>query len=447
MWRSPDTPGEVNGILVVQSRQPVLLTPDQEAVFSTIAIHLAVLLASCLSHEISIAPENHLYRGVSGAPGLAIGCAVVAKHPLLSEVTPLPVTDTLAELTRWQEIKNTTFAEFSREKSMIQPAISPVFSSVIDVGKMMLKDPAFERMVTHEIAQGFHIPWGIKQAVSHFSEQFKAMHDPYLKARYEDVEHLGDKLYQIWLGDSHPVIEHHGEPLILVGDRICVSTIATLSTQMLAGIVCLGGASLSHIAVLANALGIPAVMGVGELTLDDGDTIVVDGDRAEVVCAPGRPLLAEYQRLSIERQLISEQLLENCLQPAITKDQIPITLMANTGLQADVEPGLRYGAEGIGLFRTEIPFMVSQALPSEEEQELLYRHVLKQYAGKPVYMRTLDIGSDKPLPYLPIVQEDNPALGLRGIRYTLDNLSLFTTQLRALLKAADGGINCTSYSP
>ncbi|SHO56517.1 phosphoenolpyruvate--protein phosphotransferase [Vibrio quintilis] len=427
--------GQVNGVLVVQSRLPETLTPEQEAVLSTIAIHLALLLDSFSSHEHLITPENHLHRGVSGAPGLTIGKVIIARHPELSAVTPIQVQDTLTELNRWQEIKNTALTEFAREKTLLQQAASKGLASVTDVGKMMLQDPAFERMVTNEIARGFHLPWGVKQAVSHFCEKFMAMCNPYLQARHEDVEHLGDKLYQIWLGSDNLVSDDNGEPLILIGERISVSTMADLSTRNLTGIVCSGGASLSHIAILANALGIPAVMGTGELALKDGDTLIVDGDRGEVIVSPGETLLEEYQSLTTERQQLSDQLLLHCRRPTRTKDNEPVVLMANTGLQADIEPGLRHGAEGIGLFRTEIPFMASQALPSEEDQVLLYSYVLSQYQDKPVCIRTLDVGSDKPLPYLPLVPEDNPALGLRGIRYTLDNLSLFTTQLRALLRA------------
>lgn len=431
--------GRPNGVLVAQRRVSQAMDSDEEAVLSTLAVHLAVLLESFTVHQIStVAAENIVARGVSGAPGLALGVAVVQSLPYLVQAQRKAIEDVDSEVQRWQQLKNEAVAEFEREREIIRAEMSEGLAAVLDAYQMMLEDPTFGQMVRDEILKGEHLPWALRQTVEFFSKQFKAMGDAYLQARHEDVEHLGDKLYQMLLGQTQPDLQQQDAALILVGDRISVSTIANLSTQNLVGIVCFEGAALSHIAVFANALGIPAVMGVPDLKVNNGERLVVDGDRAEVITLPSLTLWEEYHRLMIERRMLTAKLLENATLPARTTDGERITLMANSGLQADVEPGLRYGAEGIGLYRTEIPFMVSSSLPSEGEQVKLYRHVIERYQGKPVYMRTLDVGSDKPLPYMPIVAEENPALGLRGIRYTLDNPSLLSTQLRAILKAAEG---------
>jgi phosphotransferase system enzyme I (PtsI)/phosphotransferase system enzyme I (PtsP) len=428
--------GMVNGVLVVQSRRSRTLDSEQEALLSTLAIHLALMLKSISVSPHEVHSENRVYRGISGAQGIAVGKAFTQYHPFISQAQVMRVEDIPAEMSRWRSVRQTAIDELIREREIVQREMGEGLASVLDAYQMMLQDDGFDQRILSEISEGFHLPWALKKTVEFFSEQFKALDDPYLRSRHEDIEHLGDKLYQIWQGKSGHEIPSGGEPLILIGDRISISTITNLAMKKLHGIVCFEGASLSHIALFANALGIPAVMGTGDLAINNGDILIVDGESAEVICCPSETLLREYRSLIRERKLITARLLSDSHIPAVTTDNVRISLLANSGLQADVEPGLRHGAEGIGLYRTEIPFMISAKLPSEQDQESIYRSVFDLYPDKPVYLRTLDIGSDKPLPYLPAIREDNPALGLRGIRYTLDNLSLITTQLRAVMKSA-----------
>lgn len=427
--------GSVNGVLVVQSRTSMVLDADQQALLSTLAIHLAVLLDSY--PDSLVQNENLAYYGISGAPGLAIGRALVQRNPTLSRVRKQDAENPEHELALWREVREKALQELVEERAVVLRELGESAASVVDAHQMLLMDPGVDRRVTEELHTGVQLPWALKKVVEHYSELFRAMDDPYLRARHEDIDHLGDKLYQIWQGGAALEADVVDGPVILVGERITVSAIASLATQQLQGIVCFEGAALSHIAVFANALGIPAVMGVGQLPLKNGELVIVDGEHGEVICAPGDAMLDEYQRLIDGRQLIKERLLGDVQLQAVTLDNVRIALMANSGLAADVAPGLRYGAEGIGLYRTEIPFMIHDSLPSEAEQAAIYRNVFSVYAGKPVYLRTLDIGSDKSLPYLPSVQEENPALGLRGIRYTLDNPSLLVTQLRAAIRAAE----------
>jgi phosphotransferase system enzyme I (PtsI)/phosphotransferase system enzyme I (PtsP) len=309
---------------------------------------------------------------------------------------------------------------------------------VIDAYRFMLEDPQFNQQVVAEINNGTAIPGSVKKAVFALSEAFKAMSDPYLQARHEDIEHLGQQLYELWLGDHEQDVSIIKGPTILVGRSISVSMISKLYTRQLNGIVCYEGASLSHVAVFANALGIPAVMGVGKLTISEADTLIIDGDAGEVVLNPDESLRDEYQRVIWDRQAATSELLKHAGTPTFTSDQHRVALMANSGLQSDIAPGLRNGAEGIGLYRTELPFMVSNSLPSEQDQQTIYEKLFDKYRGKPVYIRTLDIGSDKALPYLPVIDEENPALGLRGIRFLLNNIPMLKTQLRAIFKASKG---------
>jgi phosphotransferase system enzyme I (PtsI)/phosphotransferase system enzyme I (PtsP) len=219
---------------------------------------------------------------------------------------------------------------------------------------------------------------------------------------------------------------------------ISISDIARYKREQLVGILCQSGSSLSHTAVLANALGLPAVMGTGKIkNLIAGVPAILDGHQGQVILNPLPAVVEEFQQLANNERLLFEGLEELKELPAVTPDGHRIRLFANTGLMADVSPGLKRGAEGIGLYRSEIPFMEHENFPTEEEQKQIYRHVLSAYAGKPVTLRTLDIGGDKVLPYYHF-NEENPSLGWRGIRFSLDNRPIFMTQIRAMLRAAEG---------
>ncbi|MFT7177715.1 MAG: phosphotransferase system enzyme I (PtsI)/phosphotransferase system enzyme I (PtsP) [Halioglobus sp.] len=275
--------------------------------------------------------------------------------------------------------------------------------------------------------------------ISHYAELFLAMEDPYLRARNEDIKHLGNRLYETWRGRGLADVELEiTTPVVLVGEQVSISDIAGVPKEYLAGIVCFGGSVMSHTAVLANALGVPAVMGLGELKgICNGETIIVDGDHGAVVLHPDEAIQKEYELLLHARLQEEGELSHWRDRPALTLDGHRVQLYANSGLLADISPGINNGAEGLGLYRTEIPFMISETFPSEQAQVDTYQQVFNAYQDKPVYMRILDIGGDKPLPYFPI-HEENPALGWRGIRICLDNTSLLMTQLRAMLRAAIG---------
>ncbi len=429
---------QVNGVLVVQSRRADVLPSEYVALLSTLATHLAMLLATYSKDVFFSHSQTRLYQGISGAQGLALGKAFILKQSKLTEIQKLKTDDVEAELVRWVNLKAETMSELRDERNTIKDSLGEGLASVLDAYQMFLKDVTFEQRIVDEITAGFQLSWAIRQAVSFFTDKFKAMDDPYLQARHEDIEQLGTKLYQIWQRTSEPEVPSGDDPLILVGDHISVSDIVNLTTERLAGIVCFAGGSLSHVAVFANALGIPAVMGLGDVSVQNGELLVVDGDTGLAICSPGRSAIREYKRIISERLSLASRLQADSQLPAVTKDNVRVTLLANSGLQADVLPGLRFGAEGIGLFRTEVPFMVRSSLPSEDDQEAIYANLISHYKDKPVYFRTLDIGADKPLSYLPVVKEDNPALGWRGIRYILDNQPLLITQLRAVMRAAAG---------
>lgn len=434
--------GQVIGVLLVQSRRSELLDAEQEAFLTTLASHLALLIYTLPEQRTAKTLANDRRQGICGASGVAIGYAKIITAERLMAVSERPCDDIENTLQDWEQLKAVVTSELKEERKIIENTLGESLAAVLDAHQMLLDDPAFSNRIVDEIGMGKSLPWAIKQTVSFFSDQFLAMEDPYLRARHEDIIQLGEKLYQAWQGNRKEQFENdNNSPIVLVGHHISISDIVSLPAGQLAAIVCFAGAALSHIAVFANALGIPAIMGVGALPIKGGEQLIVDGENSQVILNPGKALIREYQLIVTGREAFDSKLLALRDLPATTIDGTNITLLANSGLQADIMPGINNGAEGLGLYRTEIPFMIRQTLPSEDEQVSVYQQVVDAYQDKPVYIRTLDIGADKALPYLPTIQEENPALGWRGIRFTLDNLQLLITQYRAIMRAASARSN------
>lgn len=235
---------------------------------------------------------------------------------------------------------------------------------------------------------------------------------------------------------------------ILVGEDLTASHLAEVPIERLGAIVSARGTGSSHIAILARALNVPAVMGVSDLPvsrLEDRE-VLVDGYRGRLYVNPSPELRAEFTRLVREERELEEGLRTLALEPAATRDGRPVPVLANSGLLADIKPSLQSGAEGVGLYRTEVPFMIRDRFPGEDEQVEIYRQILASFDPMPVTLRTLDVGGDKALPYFP-VKEDNPFLGWRGIRITLDHPEIFMTQLRAMLRASQEHANLQILFP
>jgi len=428
--------GQVIGVLVVQSREGRFMSEEELAFLVTLSAQLALVLPpdpQIISNTLS---ATQRVRGVKGSPGIGIGKVWICDQDDLYSAPDKQSDDIDAALIHWQVLLNQVSDEIEQERQMLGTELSDSVAAVFTAYQLLLADNKLRDGVAQGIRAGDWLPGALRKTVQHFSEIFLAMEDPYLRARHEDIHYLGNKLYSAWVGgDAAPMIDETG-PVILVGSKVSVSDIAACDPNRLQGIVCFEGSSLSHTAVLANALGVPAVMGTGKIkNLNSGDPMIADGNSGQAILHPPVSVKREFRRLQKAEQNLQGELSELVALPATTTDGEHIRLFANTGLLADISPGIANGAEGVGLYRTEMPFMISETFPSEDEQEAIYRQVLSAYAGKPVYMRTLDIGGDKPLPYFPIVEE-NPALGWRGIRFCLDNSSLLMTQLRAMLRSA-----------
>ncbi|MDR2213561.1 MAG: phosphoenolpyruvate--protein phosphotransferase [Pseudomonadales bacterium] len=429
--------GKVIGVLVVQSVNAEALSPESEGFLVTLSSQLAHLVAD-MPLSLRGAYFNTYLRGVKGSSGIGIGQAVLCDHGDLFSVPDEPCSDIDGTILEWHALLRRVQQEIKQEENSLGKLLNDSVSSIFSTYSSLLDDQALIGKVEQEIRNGNWLPGALRKSVQYFADLFLAMEDPYLRARHEDIHHLGNKLLAS-LQSSNSLAERAAQipHVVLIGAEVSISDIAAVPGDKLAGIICFGGSTLSHTAVLANALGVPAVMGVGLLkNLRNRERFIVDGNSGQIVRYPTDMLCAEFQHLIDEERQLLNKLSALRELPALTPDGFAVRLFTNSGLLADLSPGLRHGAQGIGLYRTEIPFMVRDSFPSEQDQELVYRQVFEAYAGKPVYMRTLDIGGDKQLPYFPIDDEANPALGWRGIRFTLDNIQLLMTQVRAMLRAA-----------
>jgi len=430
--------GKVIGVLTVQSRQSRKLDENEEAFLVTLAAQLVLLATSQTIPAFSESVINMRLAGTRSAPGIAIGYIYLCDTGELYDVVDAVCENIEETLAEWQRILDLVRNEIEYERQLFDGQLNENTLGIFGAYQMLLSDQALTDAVESFIHDGNWLPGALRKAIQNNANIFLAMEDPYLRARHEDIIHLGSKLYNAWKG-ANLLQKYTEDAVILAGQQVSVSEIARVPTGKLAGIVCFEGSRYSHTAILANALGIPAVMATGDvMAIHNGDTVIVDGHQGQVILQPDKSVVSEYQAIIEQDHDLDIQLQKLVDKPATTTDDRAIQLLANTGLLSNISPGLKNGAQGIGLYRSEIPFMVNDNFPSEDQQIYIYQQVLRAYEGKPVYMRTLDIGGDKQLPYFPIRHEENPTLGWRGIRFGLDNKVILMTQVRAMICANEG---------
>ena len=440
----------VLGVLVAQQRDQRRFDESDEAFLVTLAARLATVIAHAeamgdiakLIEDSSGEPAaraDAMFKGVPGAPGISLGTAVVI-HPAASlESVPERIAEDVGtELQVLERAVNSVREDIQRISEQFAESLPAEELALFDVYLHMLDDNALPGDIRGRINRGQWAQGALKQVIREHVQRFEEMEDPYLRERGADVKDLGLRVLA-YLQDIRARKIYFPDDTILVADELSPSMLANIPADKLKGIVSVLGSSNSHVAILARALDIPAVMGAVDLPIVNLDNVslVVDGFYGEVFTNPSPTLSEHYLALIAEEREFAEELEELRELPSITKDGWPVALWVNIGLTSDISRSLDRGAEGIGLFRTEIPFMTQDRFPSEEQQRAIYREHMEAFEPRPVTMRTLDIGGDKSLPYFPIA-EDNPFLGWRGIRVTLDHPEIFMVQVRAMIKANAG---------
>ncbi|WP_159739352.1 phosphoenolpyruvate--protein phosphotransferase [Vibrio atypicus] len=439
---------KVLGVLVVQQKAPRQFDEVEESFLVTLAAQLAVLIAHAQTQGLWRLEKKQLaVRGVPASTGVAIGeFWLDDTQPELSEVYP---ASTLS-IEREQELLllaiEAALSDFRRMRKKLDSEINKDALAIFDLFTHLLNDPMLRKDLKAQIQKGDRADWALRQVVESYSNRFARMSDVYLRERAQDIRELGQRLLY-FLHNTEKEQPSLDKPVILVVRELTATILASIPKDKLLAVVSLEGAANSHAAILSRALGIPAVMGANvNLNTISGKRGVVDGYSGKILISPSRQLLRAYKALANEERELSTMVNQRILEPACTSDNQRIEIMLNAGLSADANIAVNQGVDGVGLYRTEISFLLQHRFPSEEEQTQQYQAVLNTYPEKRVVMRTLDVGGDKALPYLPI-EEDNPFLGWRGIRFTLDHPDIFLMQIRAMMKASAQSQNLSILLP
>ena len=447
--------GEQLAVLVIQHSSARKFGDQDTAFLATLATMIAgnIALARARGQIREFFATENLdggkFSGIAGAPGMCIGTGVVTYH-----------------LNHILEVPNRTAKSIADEEQRFREAIAVVTRETRNVGAQMGSSiPATDKIIfdayamiagseelinetVDRIRAGSWAPGALRETIESYAARFESLDDPYMRERANDIRHIGQRILGFLLREEKKQFDYP-DKTILVGDDLSPLDMADVPLNKLAGIVTGHGSAYSHMAILAHALGIPAVLGFSEqvpLNRLDGRPLIVDGYQGLIYVSPGQAELTEYRGMIEREGALSEKLALLRDEPAVTTDGVRVHLYTNTGLLSGHSHAFEVGTEGIGLYRSEFPFMNRENFPGEDEQQALYRQVIQAYAPKPVTLRTLDAGGDKILPYLNI-REPNPFLGWRGIRLVLDHPEILLTQVRAMLRASYGYDNLKILIP
>lgn len=392
-----------------------------------------------LHHEVTPAIHGELL-GIAASAGVAIA-PVVHYQPTHISITEYHVDDPDAEWQRVQAAINIARQEIQAVFSQASLQIGDAEAAIFDAQLLFLEDPvlleaAKERIFEHHI--NAEAAW--QAVVDEVATSYRTLEDSYLQERVDDVVDVGQRVLRL-LGGNAPANLHLEEPAILVATDLTPSDTARLDPTKVLGICTTLGSATSHSAIIARTLGIPAVLGVDAqvLHLADGTLMALDGESGKAWVEPESHILDLLAAKQEAWQTAQQEARATAHQPAITRDGRQVSVFANIGSINDVQVAVASGAEGVGLLRTEFLYLDRTSAPTEEEQLEVYQAIAQVLDNRPLIIRTLDVGGDKPLPYLRVgFPEANPFLGWRGIRFCLDHLDLFKTQLRAILRASVG---------
>lgn len=430
---------KVLGVIAVQQTEGRLFCQDEESFLVTLAAQIALEIVHAKARgQLTIGQRDkpNAVSGTSGSEGFAIGQAVLHQPKVtLKQHGMRRTTDAVLELKIFKSAVRSTRSDIVKMSERMRAVVPKDAQAIFSWYEQLLDASSLGDEVEAQISKGWSAGSALKRVVEQYRIQFELMQDEYMRERIVDIQDLGNRVLSHIVRDN-PQPRSQVEHGILVAEEVTASMLAEFSSGSLVGVVSQKGSRNSHAAILARAMDIPAVLGLGDIPLSmlDGKVLVVDGYTGEVLIAPEGAILAQYSQLAEQESQLHKTMLAESQAPMITLDGVALQLFLNAGLSVTQERREDIPCDGIGLFRTEIPFMLRERFPSEREQTQLYEQVLKSFSPLPVTMRTLDVGGDKPLPYFPI-QEENPFLGWRGIRVTLDHPEIFLVQIRSMLKA------------
>lgn len=462
------------GALIVQTSRRRLFTRDEVRLLKAIAVPIAGLMAQArLRASLESKEEERLsYQqrmvdaidrlkdyemqttrpparpggqirlvGFGASPGFGIGRAHVLADGMNIDAVPHERRHPpKREIKRLRAAVRRAIDELTRTKRRLCATVPEIDAAMFEAQQLMLQDESFLARMDDLIVGGLSAEAALHQTVGEFVAQFAQLHDPYMKDRASDIKDIGQRVLRQLLGlGERQRLAARG--VVLVASDISLSDLALLEQEDLKALVVASGGVTSHAAILAKSLEIPTVVGLEHATetIRDGDHLVIDGNAGVVYVNPTGEILREFERLAREYRAFNRDLETLRELPAQTQDGHHVSLCANIGLLGDLNLARLHGAEGIGLYRTEVPFLSHRDFLTEDEQVDLYRRVIEGMGGKPVTIRTLDLGADKYPRYLNVPREDNPFLGWRSVRISLELPEIFKAQLRAILRVSDAG--------
>lgn len=384
-----------------------------------------------------------IHQGVPGAEGIAIGRVYVYNpEPVNIDRTPIDAAATAQEIGKLTAGIAVTKQQLLAVREAALVKLGEAKAAIFDAHLLFLDDPAFTGEMEQLIeTRHFAAALAVSTVTEEYAGMFKALEDEYMRERAADIKDVGTRLLRNVLGLAPTGLAHLTGEVIVVAADLTPSDTITLNKKLVKGIAVDKGGPTSHAAIIARSLEIPAVLGLGDFSgqMQTGETIIIDGTAGIVVAGPDAKQTDHYRRKAQDYQAARAALEEVKDLPAVTGDGRRVEIAANIGTPEDVPAVGRYGGEGVGLYRTEFLYMEKETLPDEEEQFAAYKAVAEALAGKPVIIRTMDIGGDKELKSMDLPREMNPFLGWRAIRICLSRPDIFKTQLRAILRASQYG--------
>ena len=378
-------------------------------------------------------------KGIAVSKGVAIGKAYLldrSKYCILKE--KLEESEVENEVDRFREAIEKTKSQMKDIKNRAEK-IADKYAVILDTYTLLLDDEILVNDTIQNIRKhGNNAEWTLNQTLQNFLNLFDNINDDYLKGKKDDLDLLVQAILRNLMGHSHETLSDIQEPVIIVTHSLSPSDTLTMPRNFIKGLVTETGGKTSHVGIFAAALGIPAVTGIKNLTskINSGEKIIVDGIEGEVIIHPNDKKNQYFLKKQENYRRYEERLLANIHQPAETLDGQQINLLANIESNQEVSSLHKFGAEGVGLYRTEFLYLAENNLPDERELYENFKEVAQAMDKKPLVIRTLDIGMDKQLAGIQKIDEDNPALGLRGIRLSLANPESFLSQLKGILRAS-----------
>jgi phosphoenolpyruvate-protein phosphotransferase (PTS system enzyme I) len=384
------------------------------------------------------------YKGIGVSPGIAIGRAVIIESRIAS-VYRVPIRDEeiAGEVTRFMESLERTKEELLELKQKVSRSMGDEFASIFEAHAMMVSDPAFADKVIQKIeSEQVNAEWALSEVQEEFQARFASFDDPYLRERTADVKDVAERVLKHLQGVAHHDLSEIAHDVIILADDLTPSDTIHFNRRPIVGFATESGGRTSHTSIIAKSLFMPAIIGVPRLTkiVDNDELVIVDGYEGTLLVNPTPAMVAEYRGRVSRHEEAEQKLLQNRELPAITKDARQVTLTANIELVEELGDAVKFGAEGIGLYRSEFLYISkSPLLPTEEEHFEIYRKLAEALAPSPCVIRTFDLGGKKLAREVMGSKEDNPVLGLRALRLCMKHRDMFRVQLRALLRASAFG--------